>query len=142
MPPRAMAWYASSEGFFGHRISPPASTSLAEEKLTASTYTKGKSIVTAITARKIALSACATGLGFSIHAGRPPAAASRLSSAVATSVDSFLAKALGASVCDHDKKGADNAAHEADGGRKAPVAALNTAEVYERVQDLSSLRAQ
>ena len=56
MPPRAMASYASSEGFFGHRISPPARTSLAEEKLTATTYTKGNSIVTAIATRKIDLS--------------------------------------------------------------------------------------
>ena len=121
---------------------PAADIQKVQAVLTATTYTNGKSIVTAIAARKIPLSTCATGLGFSIHAGRPPAPASRLSSAVATSVDSFFAKALGASVGDHDQEGADNAAHEADGGRKAPVAALNTAEVDERVQDLSGLRAQ
>src|SRR6266849_6223406 len=131
MPPRAMASYASSEGFFGQRISPPART-----------YTKGKSIVTAIATRKIALSTWAGTLGFSIHAGRPPPPAWLLTTAVATSVDPFLAEALGASVGEHDQQGAQNAAHQADSGRKAPVAALNTAEIDERVQDLSGLRTQ
>src|SRR5713226_3179017 len=142
MPPRAMAWYASNEGFFGHRISPPASTSLAEEKLTATTYTIGKSIATAIKTRKIALIVWAGRLGRSIHAGRPVATASRLTTAVATSVNPFVAEAFGTSVGSHDQDGAYHATHQAHSGRKAPVTALDTAEIDERVQNLGGLGAE
>src|ERR1700704_5276183 len=102
----------------------------------------GKSIATAIKTRKIALIVWAERLGLSIHAGRPVATASRLTTAVAMSVNSFLAEALGASVGQHDKHGADDATHQAHSSRKAPVAALDTAEIDERVEDLGGLRAQ
>ena len=58
------------------------------------------------------------------------------------SVDPFLAEALGASVGQHDQHGADNAADQAHRGRKPPVAALDTAEIDERVQDLRGLGAE
>src|SRR5436309_1124806 len=102
----------------------------------------GKSIATAIETRKIALIPCAGGLGLSIHAGRPLATASRLTTAVAMSVDPLLAEALGAGIGQHDKDRADDATHQAHSGRKAPVAALNTAEIDERVEDLGGLRAE
>ena len=38
--------------------------------------------------------------------------------------------------------GADDATHQANSGGKAPVAALDSAEIDERVEDFSGLRAQ
>src|SRR2546421_12323540 len=95
----------------------------------------GKSIATAMKPRKIALTSCAGRLGRSIHAGRPPARASRLIAAVAMSVNPFLAEALGASVGQDNKDGAEDAPHQAHGGGEAPVSALDAAEIDERVQD-------
>jgi len=70
-PPRKIARYASSDGFLGQRIRPPASTSCADEKADGEHVAEREDHLSAISTGKEALTICSADSAPSPQAGRP-----------------------------------------------------------------------